>query len=104
MKTQVKCMTKKDKAGTASPTIVTLDWDGVTLDDTKPLFTDGLVIRLQSKWRRGEGAIPSVVEVRVKDACAGRVAEVVTVDSLAANANTLTPAERAALIAKLQGK
>jgi hypothetical protein len=104
MKRTVKCMTKKDKDGQAAPTLITFDYEGVTMDDLLAGWEDQAVIKLQSKFRRGEGAIPAAHQVRVKGMCAGRAAEVVTVDTLAANAATLTPEQRAALIAKLTGK
>ena len=65
MKTTVKCMTKKDKAGSASPTVITFDYEGVTMEDMRAGWEDGAVIKIQSKFRRGEGAIPSVYAVRV---------------------------------------
>lgn len=104
MKRTVKCMTKKDKDAVASATIVTFDYEGVTMDDLMAGWEDQAVIKLQAGFRRKEGAVPASIEVRVKDMAKGRVAEVVTPDTILANVATLTPEQRAAVIAKLQGK
>lgn len=103
MKRSVKCMTKKDKAGTAQATNITFDYEGVTMDDLMAGWEDQAVIKLQAGFRRKEGAIPAAVEVRVKDMAKGRVAEVVTPDTIMANVSVLTPEQRAELIAKLRG-
>lgn len=102
MKQSVKCMTKKDKGGTAIATNIVYDFEGVTVDDLIPGWLNYATIRMQSKWRNGEGAIPTAVEVRVKDMAKGRQAEVVTPETVFANAATLTAEQRAALIERLK--
>lgn len=101
---QVVCNTKKDKGAQAVRTEIAYDFTGVTLDDLVAGWIDGATIRLQSKWRRGDAPIPSKVTVKVKDMCAGRVSEVLTAEGVLDFAKKMTDAERAALIAKLQGK
>lgn len=103
MKRSVKCMTKKDKNGTAAPTNITFDYEGVTMEDLMAGWEDQATIKLQAGFRRKEGAVPAAIEVKVKDMAKGRVAEVITPDTILANVATLTPEQRAAVIAKLRG-
>lgn len=102
MKQSVKCMTKKSKDGDAIATNIVYDFEGVTVEDLVPGWLNYATIRMQSKWRNGEGAIPAAVEVRVKDMAKGRQAEVVTPETVFANAATLTAEQRAALIERLK--
>lgn len=95
-------MTKKSKDGDAIATNIVYDFEGVTVEDLVPGWLNYATIRMQSKWRNGEGAIPAAVEVRVKDMAKGRQAEVINVDTTFASAQTLSPADRLALIERLK--
>lgn len=93
--------TKQDKDSTeAKRTVVTVDFTGATPEQIEALAVRTLIITRQSAWRRN-GSIPAKDTIMVKDA-GTRTAFVATPESLAAKASSMSAAERAALIKKLQ--
>lgn len=97
------CKTKLDKSGAAQPSVITFDYEGVTIEDLYGGWEDGAVIKLQAKFRRDE-VVPAKITIKVKDMAKGRAAVVITPEMVLAQAAKMTPEERTALIAKLQGK
>ena len=94
--------TRLTKDSPKQGTVLVLDFTGCTVEDIAELATATLVINAQAKYRRDE-VVPPKDTINVKDYVAGiRRAAPVTVDGLAAKANTMSAEERARLIALLQ--
>lgn len=53
MKTQTTVKTKPDARAEAITTNLTIDWDGMTEEDTRALAQQALIVKLQSGWRNG---------------------------------------------------
>lgn len=107
MKKVYTAHTKLDKnAKTATKTVVTLDYTGLTLADIEPQASDSLIIALQGRWRRAK-AVPATQEIKVKeliDSLRQRNGGPETVESLTAKVGSLSEAEKKALIERLTGK
>lgn len=86
-------------------TALILDYTGVTVDEIIPVAEDGLVIKLQGRWRRA-GSVPATATVSVKQFIASigtrAAAAPVTLDRVAASFNSLSPEEQAQLMARYQ--
>lgn len=96
----VSCKTKLDKGAQAQGTVISFDYEGVTIEDLYGGWEDGAVIKLQAKFRRDE-VVPAKITVKVKDMAKGRAAVVITPEMVLAQAQKMTPEERQALIAQL---
>lgn len=92
--------TKLDAKGETKRTQVTVDFTGASEELVQGLAARTLIVTAQGGFRRN-GVIPPKHTVLVREA-GTRQAFVATPDSLAAKASVMTPAERAALIKKLQ--
>ena len=53
MKTNTTVKTKPDARSEAIETNLTIDWDGMTEEDTRALAQQALIVKLQSGWRNG---------------------------------------------------
>ena len=101
MKTNTTVKTKPDARSEAIETNLTIDWDGMTEEDTRALAQQALVVKLQSNWRNG--TIPSGDhEVKATDFRVGVRAPRGPVDPVALFKN-MSPEEQAAYLAKIQG-
>jgi hypothetical protein len=100
MNTQTEVDTKPSKDAESIKTNLTIVWDGMSEDDVRALAQQALVVKLQSGWRKN--GVPSgdftvnASEFKVGSRAARKPADVF---SLVA---TLTPEQKAALLAKLQ--
>lgn len=104
MKVNVNVKTRISKAAPIKATVLTMDYTGLTVADLIPPAQDSLVITLQSRWRRAK-VIPQTLQVNVKELLASlgsRQAMPVTVEGIAATAETMSKADREALMAKLK--
>lgn len=103
-KTVVMVKTKlNEDAKEATITALTFNWAGVTAEMLQAPASQTLTINKQGEWRRKK-AIPQTEEVMVKDMILrmGSRSITPTVEGVAAAVTTLSPADRAALIKKLQ--
>jgi hypothetical protein len=85
-------------------TVLTLDFEGCTVEMLAGPAADTLVINKQGAWRRAK-AIPAKEDVLVKDMIArmgSRSQAPLTVEGIAAVAGTMKPEEVEALIAKIR--
>jgi hypothetical protein len=104
--TKVSASTKADKsAAEAVITNMVIDWSGMTPEDVRAMAQAGLVIKLQSQFRRDAKkgvAIPKELKVKAYDHRVGT--RTVKVEKpLIERIAELSDAERAALIAQLTG-
>lgn len=53
MKTNTTVKTKPDARSEAIETNLTINWDGMTEEDTRALAQQALIVKLQSGWRNG---------------------------------------------------
>lgn len=98
-KVQTRLTAQSPKQGTN----VTLDFTSCTVEDLAEVAADSIIILMQSRYRRAE-VVPPKDSVNVREFLASlksRATAKPTVESLAAKANSLTPEQRAALIAAL---
>ena len=100
MNTNAKIETKPSKDGQAILTNLTIDWDGMTEDDTRALAQQALIVKLQSGWRKN-GIPEGDFTVKAADHKVGMRAPKKPTDLLSMVAS-LSPEEKAALLAKLQ--
>lgn len=98
-KVQTRLTAESPKQGTD----VALDFTGCTVEDLAEVAADSIIILMQSRYRRAE-VVPPKDSVNVLEFLAGMKSHAIvkpTVESLTAKANSLTPEQRAALIAAL---
>jgi hypothetical protein len=102
--TRCNASTKPSANGVATVTAFTFDWTGMTDADIRAMAQSGLVIKLQSQFRRDAKkngtAIPATLNVKVTDHKPG-TRTVKTERPLIERINELSPDERAALLAQL---
>ena len=94
--------TKTDaRASEKVETAVVIDWENISLDDTRKLAAKSIIIAAQSEWR-AEGAIPTsaTLDAHAYANPAKKPRGPVNVKALLAK---MTPEERAELMASLEG-
>jgi hypothetical protein len=101
MKTTTEVQTKPAAGEQAVITNLTINWDGMTEEDTRALAQQALIVKLQSGWRKN-GIPQGDTEVNAVDFRVGVRAPRQPKD-LAAMIAALSPEDKAALLAKLQG-
>ena len=82
-------------------TAVTIDWEQISLDDTRKLASKAIIIAAQSEWR-AEGAIPREATLDA-NAYANPTRKPRGPVDLKALLAKMTPEERAELMASLEG-
>lgn len=92
--------TKSDARAEAVTTKLTLNWEGMAPEEIRALAEQALVVKLQGKWRKD--GIPAEAEVKVVEHKVGVRSPKAPVDIFAA-INSMTPEQKAALLAKLTG-
>lgn len=100
MKTMTEVATRPSAGADAVTTNLTIDWDGMSEEDTRALAQQALVVKLQGNWRKN-GIPAGDHEVKAVDYKVGVRAPRQPKD-LAAMIQALSPEEKAALLAKLQ--
>lgn len=99
MKTTTTVKTKPSAREDAVTTNLTINWEGMSEEDTRALAQQALIVKLQAHWRNN--SIPEGdFEVDAVKHKVGTRAERGPVDVVAL-AKKMSPEERAALIAKL---
>lgn len=101
MNTQTQVETKLNKDSEAVVTDLTIDWSGMTEEDTRALAQQALIVKLQSGWRKN-GIPNGDFTVKAADHKVGARAPRGPVN-VAALIDKMTPEEKAALLAKLTG-
>jgi hypothetical protein len=105
--TRCNASTKPEQNGTPVNTAFTFNWDNVTPEEIRAMAQSGLVIKMQSAFRRDATkngtAIPTTCDVNVADHKPGTRAVRVT-KSLDAQIAELSDDQRAALLARLMGE
>lgn len=99
MKTETTVSTKVTKDAEAPiKTALTIDWDGMTDDDTRALAQSAMIVKWQGRARTN--GIPTEETIKATDYRVGTrtLRKVLTPDEIIAN---LSAEDRAALIAKL---
>jgi len=99
MKKQFEVSTRQAEGSDAKVTMVTVDSTGATEDQLFDQAARTLIVTAQGGWRRN-GYIPATFTILVKDA-GNRQPFVVTPESIAAKASSMSAEDRKALIAKL---
>lgn len=84
----------------AITTALTINWEGMSIEDTRALAQQALIVKLQGGWRKN--GIPTEVTVNAADHKVGVRAPKGKPD-LAAMLASLSAEERAALLAKFAG-
>jgi len=96
-----KVSTKQDADGDEKQTDFTVDFSNCSEDVVKAMAFAYLTVKRQGAWRRK--GIPAKEEIAATNFAPGsRAVEPVTVDTIAARAETLSPEQRAELLRKLQ--
>ena len=98
MNTQTTIETKPSKDGEAVTTNLTINWDGMTEEDTRALAQQALIVKLQSGWRKN-GIPAGDVTVNAVEYKVGVRAPRQPKD-LAAMFAALSPEDKAAFLAK----
>jgi len=96
--TNTKVETRPQAGQQAIETALTIDWSDMTAEDVQALAQQALIVKLQSKWRK-EGIPNGDCTVKAADYKVG-VRAPKTKQSLEQMLAALSPAERAALVAK----
>lgn len=96
--TNTKVETRPRVGQQAIETTLTIDWSDMTAEDVQALAQQALIVKLQSKWRK-EGIPNGECTVKAADYKVG-VRAPKTKQSLEQMLAALSPAERAALVAK----
>ena len=101
MSTTTTIVTTRPAAGADGiDTNLSINWEGMSDDDMCQLAQQALVVKLQAQWRKN--GIPSGdLEIRATDYRPGTRATK-TKPSIEAMLSALSPAEKQALVAKLQ--
>lgn len=84
--------TKKDADATAHETVLTVDFNGATVDQLKSLAMRAIKVNVQAKFRNDDAAIPAQYTYRVVEY--NSRGEPVTVESTMARAQSLQGDER----------
>lgn len=98
--TNIEVSTKADARAEATTTNLTIDWEGMSPEDVRALAQQALVVKLQSGWRKN--GIPDAVTVKAVEHKVGARQPRKAPDLLAL-VGSLTPEQKAALLAKLTG-
>lgn len=101
MKTTTEVLTRPQAGKDGITTNLTIDWEGMTEDDTRALAQQALIVKLQSGWRKN-GIPNGDFAVKAAEFKVGVRAPRQTKD-IAALVAMMSPEEKAALLAKLQG-
>lgn len=100
MKTTTSVETRPSAGADKVATNLTIDWEGMSEDDTRALAQQALIVKLQGNWRKN-GIPEGDAEVKAVDFKVGVRAPRQPKD-LAAMIQALSPEERAELLAKLK--
>ena len=101
MKTVTEVSTKRDEDGQAVNTMLTVNWPEAQNAVVIAMALGWIKVKLQTGWRKN--GIPAKLEVNALDHAPGsRIAAKPTVEGEVARASTMTPEERAAIIAQLK--
>lgn len=90
--------TRKEAGAEAITTALTLNWEGMTLEDTRALAQQALIVKLQGNWRKN--GIPTEATINAADYKVGTRAARQPKD-LKSLIAAMSPAEKAALLASL---
>lgn len=100
MKTMTEVETRPSAGADKVLTNLTIDWEGMSEEDTRALAQQALVVKLQGNWRKN-GIPAGDAEVKAVDYKVGVRAPRSPKD-LASMIAALSPEEKAALLARLQ--
>lgn len=101
METTTTISTKADKDSDAKETVLTITWPDGQNSDVLALAQQALVVKLQGMWRKN--GIPAQAKIIATDHAPGkRTSAPITVEGLAARAETMSAEDRKALMQKLQ--
>ena len=99
--TTIEVTTRPAAGAEAVTTNLSINWEGMTTEDVQALAQQALIVKLQGKWRK-DGIPNGDATVNAADYKIGTRAPKGKPD-LATMIAALTPAEKAALLAKLAG-
>ena len=99
MNTQTTVDTRPAAGAEAVTTNLTIDWDGMTEEDTRALAQQALIVKLQSGWRKN--GIPPEITVKAADHKVG-VRGPRTKADLMTQVKSLSAEDKAKLLALLQ--
>jgi hypothetical protein len=99
MNTNTEVQTRPQAGAEAVTTNLTIDWDGMTEDDTRALAQQALIVKLQGGWRKN--GIPAEITVKATDHKVG-VRGPRKAPDVMAMARALSPEDKARLLAMLQ--
>lgn len=99
--TRASVSTKATKdAAEAVKTALIINWEGCTVEEIQAMAQQALIVKLQSGWRKN--GIPESVTVKAADHKVGVRAKKSALETVTAALSSLTPEQKAELLAALQ--